>query len=197
VVCGTGAFDTTIGFRDTDWYDITVGGPGQTDVTITCTAEFDSLIGFIGFPCPQSNFLSFATGTPCGTVSLTRCCPPGTYYLFVAPQFLSAISCTGPGNEYRFAITCAPGNCPPPANDECANAISVTCGSVGTYSNANATTAGDDIPASCAFGGPSTGDATVWFKFVATDVNASITTCGSTEIEDTIIGVYSGTCGPD
>lgn len=195
VVCGTGAFDTSIGFRDTDWYDITVGGPGQTDVTITVTAEFDSLIGFIGFPCPQSSFLSFNTGTPCSTISLTRCLAPGTYYIFVAPQFLGGVSCTGPGNEYRLAISCAPGNCPPPANDECSGAITVTCGSVNTFSNANATTAGDDIPASCAFGGPQTGAGTVWFKFVATDVNASINTCASTEVDDTIIGVYSGTCG--
>lgn len=195
VVCGTGAFDTSIGFRDTDWYDITVVGPGQTDVTITCTAEFDSLIGFVGFPCPQSAFLSFNTGTPCSTISLTRCLAPGTYYLFVAPQFLGGISCTGPGNEYRFAISCAPGNCPPPANDECSGAIPVTCGSSGTFTNANATTAVDDIPASCAFGGPQTGSGTVWFSFVATDVNASVSTCNSTELDDSIVGIYSGTCG--
>lgn len=84
----------------------------------------------------------------------------------------------------------------PPANDTCANAQVMVC-SVSIQENQDnlfATTSINDPPFSCRFGGPAQGIGTMWYRFNASSTSARISLCGS-PMGDTLIGVYSGTCG--
>ena len=145
--CGTGAFDGA--FRDTDWYEFTLGS--DTQVTWDVNAEFDVLIGFIASPCPQGAFIGGTafTSTACVPVSSSVCLPAGTYYAFVAPQFTTPFLCgAGAGNRYTAAlsgVSCTP---PAPPADECPGAV-ITAPSTTNGSTAGLT--GTDIT-SCTFG---------------------------------------------
>ena len=203
-VCGTsGTFLGTIpdpndpnnpfvvNFRDTDWFEFTV--PSRQLVTWSVTAEFPSLIFMLNAGCPATA-LGNATGTTCGTASMTRCLEPGTYVAFVAPSTFSGVAC---GAHYRGTLSAT--DCPPPPeNDECSGAVLLTCGAPAQqFTNEFASTGADDIPSSCAFGGAQTGSNSVWFKFVASQVNANITLCPGVAggLADSIMAVYSGSCG--
>lgn len=85
-------------------------------------------------------------------------------------------------------------------NDDCANAQLITCGSTVQADLTATTTVPSDPGYSCHNGGPGTqGIGTVWYKFVATHTDAQVSTCSSGVINpaaaDSLIGVYSGTCG--
>ncbi len=76
---------------------------------------------------------------------------------------------------------------PPPANDSCAGATTLTNGVAVSGSTTAAT---NDGTATC---GTSTTSADVWFRYTATGTSTvTINTCGSTF--DTVLSVYTGTC---
>lgn len=114
----------------------------------------------------------------------------------VATQVL----CLGSGGVYSGNATdCMPNNCPqpppPPANDECANAILLSCNTQVMVNNTTATTSASDPVFSCKFNGPGQGVGTVWYTFIATETDALISTCNSmAPVNDTIVAVYEGTC---
>ncbi len=108
-VCGTAAFDGTT--RDTDWWGITLTSP--TELTWTVSADFPVVIGMLGSPCPQFSFITGSLGqaAACTPVSSVVCLQPGTYSMFVAPQFTTPIGC---GSRYMATLTgvsCATGAC--------------------------------------------------------------------------------------
>jgi len=78
---------------------------------------------------------------------------------------------------------------PPPANDLCADAITINCGDVVNATTLGATTIG--APTSC------TGDLNdaggVWYKFTGNGLPATVSLCGTGF--DTKLGVFTGTCG--
>lgn len=79
----------------------------------------------------------------------------------------------------------------PPANDLCAGAITVTCGSVIIANTYSATSA--DAPATCGTTlntGPG-----VWYTFIGTGDAIEINTCGAATNYDTKLGIFTGTCG--
>ncbi|MBU0639494.1 MAG: hypothetical protein KKB50_11565 [Planctomycetes bacterium] len=78
---------------------------------------------------------------------------------------------------------------PPPANDERADAEEVSSNDVVVVDNTFATNAADDPELSCTLGGNAHPVGTVWYKFVATDTSALIST-GRNSFGDTLIGVY-------
>lgn len=80
------------------------------------------------------------------------------------------------------------GTAGPPANDECAGAITVTCGSStdGTTEYAAIDTSGD-----CGVSITSPG---VWYTFAGTDQWVTFSVCDNTSY-DSKISVYSGSCG--
>ncbi|HWL95354.1 MAG TPA: hypothetical protein VNT79_17680 [Phycisphaerae bacterium] len=83
-----------------------------------------------------------------------------------------------------------------PAGDLCQDAPTIPCGSTTILDNTLAGTDASDPGYSCHFDGPGTqGVGTVWFKFVADDTSAVVSTCESTDSGDTILGVFDGTCG--
>ncbi len=75
-----------------------------------------------------------------------------------------------------------------PANDLCSNAITVTCGQTVT---GNTTTATIDQTPDCNMVFPRYG---VWYRFVGTGQEVTLSTCSSATNYDTQIGVYSGSC---
>ena len=86
---------------------------------------------------------------------------------------------------------------PPPANDNCAGATVVTCGTLYTGSTVNATN--DVLPAVSCGGIDNTADGfykAVWFRYTAaTSGEVSISTCAQSDY-DNYLRVYTGTsCG--
>ena len=75
-----------------------------------------------------------------------------------------------------------------PANDACANAITVTCGQTVTGSTLTSTI---DAAPSCGLNFPRYG---VWYRFVGTGQAVTLSTCSAGTNYDSQIGVYSGSC---
>ncbi|MEK6676289.1 MAG: IPTL-CTERM sorting domain-containing protein [Planctomycetota bacterium] len=103
--CSTGAFDGAS--RDTDWYKVVLAT--ETSLTWCASAEFDLLIGIVNNfgidDCAGvTSFLTFATAGPCVNTCVTACLAPGTWYLFVAPDFTDIETC---GAEYNATLSCA------------------------------------------------------------------------------------------
>jgi hypothetical protein len=108
----SGAFDTGLGLRDTDWYEIIVTEP--TEVTWTVTAEFECLMGYIAWlpggegsgDCGQitGSVDPFVIGAPGDTVSVSVVVGPGTHWFFCAPTFAVAVECP---TAYQAELTCA------------------------------------------------------------------------------------------
>lgn len=176
-------------YNDT-WYSYVATGTGTLTVSTCSAATFDTKLAiYSGLGCPpgvpigcNDDFGGCTGFTSIATAPVTI----GGSYLIRVGAFGS--TSTGSGT---LTITPPVG---PPANDECAGATTVACGSSTVFSNSAATTAGSDPAFSCRFGAPGQGFGTVWFKFVATGTNATADTNGSLT-SDTMIAVYSGTCG--
>ncbi|NOT32146.1 MAG: hypothetical protein HOP15_16990 [Planctomycetes bacterium] len=120
----------------------------------------------------------------------------------------SLVTATGltPGNTYRvevagwsstslgsitLSLTCG---APPTPGNDCADAILTACDSSATWNNSTYTTDALDPAYSCRFGSPGQGFGTTWLKFVATDTSALLDTIAGA-VNDTMLAVYSGTCG--
>ncbi len=83
----------------------------------------------------------------------------------------------------------------PPANDTCANAEQVYCGTVSdNIDNLFGTTSLNDPSFSCRYDGPAQGYGTFWFRFTASATSARVSLCAN-QGGDTLLGIYSGTCG--
>lgn len=82
----------------------------------------------------------------------------------------------------------------PPANDECGNATRVFCNQTNEVTNLFATENVTDPEFACRGGGPARGFGTLWFRFTPSSTTAEVTTCNFI-FGDSILGVYSGTCG--
>ncbi|WP_299182097.1 choice-of-anchor J domain-containing protein [uncultured Chryseobacterium sp.] len=121
------------------------------------------------------------------TGTVTGLTPGNTYYIRV-------YSYSGAGYNLSFDI-CVGTIPPPPANDDCANAISLTvnpdlnCGSVTAGHTAGAT---QSMAATPCFGTP---DDDVWYSFVATSTSHAILLSNVTNSTDMYFQVLSGACG--
>lgn len=82
-----------------------------------------------------------------------------------------------------------------PSNDICSAPKPLVCGTSIDTTNIAATTAFLDPSFSCAFGGPTQGDGTLWYRFAATSTSAFLSTANSIGVADTLLAVYDGSCG--
>jgi microcompartment protein CcmK/EutM len=84
-----------------------------------------------------------------------------------------------------------------PVNDDCSGALPLACDSTVIADNTAATTDVSDPGLSCHFSGPGTQVVgSLWYKFVPTGTSARVHTEGSVSpADDSLIAVYSGTCG--
>lgn len=116
---------------------------------------------------------------------------------------LSQLSCVTVGGLYAGnGVSCASIMCPqpppPPVNDDCENAILLSCNTQVVVNNMLATTTASEPAFSCRFNGPGQGVGTVWYTFIASDTDALISTCNSlAPVNDTLLAVYEGTCPSD
>ena len=119
--------------------------------------------------------------------------PAGTYLVAVTIFDDDPIGPTT--SPYVLTLIFGFGTTEPPANDECATAITV--GPLPFTDSVNTTTAvvnPNDPVLACADGG---GGKTVWYKFTPTNnTTVRVSTLGSTPDDyDTVLGVFTGSCG--
>ncbi|MBL8862090.1 MAG: lamin tail domain-containing protein [Planctomycetes bacterium] len=187
-----------IGNRDVDWYRFQATASGPIQITIDtlgsqAQAQLHSL--GVGGVCPSTLIVStplFVARCATGIQTVSSNVTAGNWYAIlvvggVGIQVTPAATVFGGqmpgGTTYQYAMTVSVGA--PPANDNCANATTLTGASVA----GNTLTATNDGSSSC--------DATgndVWYTFTA-GVNAgtlNLNTCGATI--DTAISVYDA-CG--
>jgi hypothetical protein len=110
--CGYGYFDGST--RDTDWYMLTLAG--NWEVTLTMTAEFDYVFGFIEYVAGSegsgncgdiTGYISpYAVGDPCDTLSLTMELGSGQWMIFAGPQFTDINVCDGINEDYWINFSC-------------------------------------------------------------------------------------------
>lgn len=135
-------------------------------------------------------------GTNCASTACAgtgRCCRDSGQTCDIRTQ----LSCTNLGGQWLAGQTCFTSPCPiPPTNDLCTNALDLPCNSTIVIDTTTATTSPDDPVYTCRVGGPLQGFNTVWFSFVASSSTAQVRTCGgAAPADDTLLAVYSGTCG--
>lgn len=107
--------------------------------------------------------------------------------------YLVRVGGFGPGDEGTGTLLVSCGGAP--SNDICSAPRNVECGTSLETTNVAATSAFSDPAFSCAFGGPQTGIATMWFRFTATSTSAFVSTGNSIGVSDTLLAVYDGSCG--
>ena len=102
--CGTSTYDG--GTRDTDWFRLTL----QTAATVKwcVTAQFPVQVFILNTDCTNITAYGNATGSACQAACASAILSPGTYYLFVAPQFSSPpIECNDAA-QWQASLTITP-----------------------------------------------------------------------------------------
>ncbi len=167
--------------------------------TYTATCDGDLLVSTCGTAAYDTDLVVY-DGTDCGALSLLACNDDTTGCAgFTSEVEVPVVA----GNDYLIrvggfdvddegtgdlTITCTPSGGGGDDNFECDTAAPIACGDSVTQNNDGATD--NDPVISCRVGGGDT-SATLWFKFVATDTEAFITSEGI----DTVLAVYDGDCG--
>lgn len=168
-----------------------------------CTAlNIDVSVGGGSNLTPSNAFIQAFSGSACSptpigvctpietTLALTGLSASTTYYVRV---FTTGNPTSTPSNKWSFNI-CATYT-PPPANDDCSGAISLTNGvanTAGTVWNASASAS---IPVGCATGTP---DDDVWYKYTAPNTSTTVTLssiASNLSTSGTRIQLFSGSCG--
>lgn len=112
-VCGTsGTFDSISGApaRDTDWFRFTI--TQESVVTWTVTADFMVQAFILNNDCADTFAYAGRLGNACQPVAVTATLSPGTYNVFVSPQFFNDAVC---GSHWKGTLTCTP----TPSNGAC------------------------------------------------------------------------------
>lgn len=134
------------------------------------------------------NGQQFAIGTSPQTVTLVGLTADGMD-VDVMALFTDDLTCT----LSATALFTAPADCTPtPANDDCANATSITMFNNGDMQDASAATNNGGFIADCSLGGMNDG---VWYTFTVVDagtINVDVTGVTGWDPE---VNVYSGSCG--
>ena len=200
--------------RDTDWFAITIpdtddglGGenriPGSR-VTLTISSEFPALFGFTEAVCganpsEEVPFVASATsGGLCTDSAMTVDLAAGDYYVLVTTFNLSGVD---PGNateghDYQLSVGAYAPSQLAPSNDDCADATDITANIDGLQvvsDNRFATDDGSEPAPSCHSAAGSLAGS-VWYSFVASSANMTVSTCSSIVGTNSTLAVYSGDC---
>jgi hypothetical protein len=160
----------------------------------TATSTFTVIYGLTGFnPATGGTTLTGLTSTSTAITGLT----PGTTYDFYVTQICGGSAGSSPMSGVA-SFTTPP---PPPANDDCAGAIDVPIQYGTTCIGQNSA---DNTAATASVGVPDPGCASyqggdLWFKTTVPVSGAvtvrTLTPAAGSNITDTGLAVYSGTCG--
>lgn len=162
------------------WY--VIEGNNQNVEISTCDqANFDTVISLYEGNCDELSCVTFDDQnfdcTDINTSAITEFLESGkTYYIFVH-GFNSA---TG---DFDLSITCLP-----PENDNCINAIPITCGEL--YSGSTIYSFNDGVDIDCTNSPATSG---VWYSIEGNNKEVSFSTCDQANF-DTIISVFEGDC---
>jgi len=170
-----GTCTTTLGTAGGVWYSYV--GNGGTATMSLCGSSFDTKLAVFTGSCAA---LTCVIGSDdfCGTQSqVSFPTTIGTTYLVLVTGFS-----TNTGAFTLAATSTAP------ANDLCANAVPVACGSTVTGSTRCANVDGPGTSCNGLSVGPD-----VWYTIVGNGTPITASLCGSTY--DTKLEIYSGTCG--
>lgn len=154
--------------------------PGCYFLTVT-PGNFDEEIGWN--ISDQSGAIILEQGIPLGSVS-------NFGFAWGGATGCAILGCTDEGcNNYNPFATEDDGSCIcPPANDDCANAVPIGCGTTVTGSVANATA--DPNAGTC--GGVTVTTAGVWYYFQGDGTQVTLDLCDAGW--DTKMHVYTGSC---
>jgi|GEM_PF-362535 len=179
---------TCAGTADDDvWYKFTATATLQ-DITVVGSGSFDAVVDLRSGSCNGANIscanLTLSGGTE--VINATGLTVGTTYYVRVYSYGQTLPATT----TFTICVTT-----PAPANDDCANATSLTvygttCGGSITGNIAGAT---QSLPAISCGGSTGTANDDVWYKFVATSSSHIITVAGSASF-DAVIDLRSGSC---
>ncbi|NGF74818.1 hypothetical protein G5B10_02940 [Fluviicola sp. SGL-29] len=165
------------------WYRFTGDGQ-QTTISVTPTGWDPELVVYSGSCGSLTNIVCRDGGSSGAVESYTFVTVNGTtYYVYVGHYSTSGASTdTGP---FTISRTCVP--VIPPANDACADATSLPCGTSNLSGTTNFAVQGPVDPAGCAsrYG--------VWYQFTGDGQQTTITVPATGWDHELII--YSGSCG--
>ncbi|MBL7950589.1 MAG: hypothetical protein JNM62_02615 [Flavobacteriales bacterium] len=180
--------------------------PNATTVweAFTTTECSNVSVLFCGTPLPATNMWNFITATCPADVPIYFSyanfgilCPNGQFgiqwFNLPAGTYYLPIQCTPSGGQYTVefsAATCIPG----PANDDCANAISLTVNTVCEPVDGSVEHATFSFPASECNGATGNPNDDVWFSFVATGSEHTIQVNGLPGDLDAVIELFGSDC---
>jgi hypothetical protein len=201
------------------WYDVTNAGPSGSNSdyigidNVVYTASPPTCPSFSGAPANvsivnstcSSNVVSGGSitapaGTPCPAGSTLQYNVNNTGWTSTLPDYnqtgpvqsiVTRCSCDSDANNVSAestAVTTVPGSCSP-ANDLCANAAPISCGTTISSSNINATAE----PGNFAPCGVVQTTAGVWYTFTGDGSTVTLSTCSAASF-DTKISVYTDGC---
>lgn len=165
----------------------TVGGgtPVLSWNSVTGASSYDIYLDGNATP---TTLLANTTGT---SFVVTPALAAGDYYWYVVAKNATGSSTGCATNTRKFTVSA-----PPPVNDNCINAVSLT--QTATCTNTSGTTVGatQSMAATPCNGTP---DDDVWYSFVATATDAKVALSNITSVVGTSTDMYfqvlSGTCG--
>ena len=174
---GTADDDVWYSFVATSTFHFVTATPGTLD---------NIVLQVYGGTCGSLTSISCrnaTTGSNDEIANLTGLTVGNTYYVRVH----SAANNTGQGT-FSLCVTTIPN----PVNNECAGAINLTVNpsSTCTTSTSGTTVGGTQSQAGCS----GAADDDVWFSFVATTTNHTVTVTPGT-LNDAVLQVFSGSCG--
>jgi hypothetical protein len=187
----TGALDTEAIGTPNVWHAFTT--TECTNVTIAycgMAVPFGNVGARLYVDCPYTSFIGFSSGNfdDCGDGNATVYfdgVPAGTYYYAV----LGGTDATG---AYTISVT-AEACAPPPANDACGGAQGLFVYTVCTPTDGNTESADQSIDPIACNGFTSATALDVWYSFVATGTDHTITAAG-TNGADLVIELLEGAC---
>jgi hypothetical protein len=142
---------------------------------------------YIGTTNPPTSLI---TNTGDNSIALSGAGFSTTYYWYVVPRNAAGAATGCTANVTSFTTRAIP---PPPANDECASAISISPYN-GTMSMSTVDGTASPGVTPCAVS-PGTADEDVWFKFTALqNGTATINVTGGSSF-DAVLQVFTGACG--
>jgi hypothetical protein len=166
------------------------GAPANVSiVNSTCSSNVvsgGSITAPTGTPCPAGSTLQYNVNNSGWTSTL-----PGYNQTGPAQSIVTRCSCDSDANTVSAestAVTTVPGSCSP-ANDLCANAAPISCGTTISSSNINATAE----PGNFAPCGVVQTTAGVWYTFTGDGSTVTLSTCSAASF-DTKISVYTDGC---
>jgi hypothetical protein len=160
---------------------------------LSCTGSFIVEYGLTGFT-PGTGATAGAGGTVIsGAVSpqaITGLSASTGYQVYVRQD------CGIDGFSANSAVVAFTTPAPPPANDDCINAIALTSctGGAQTLAGTTLNSTVDAVYTNCGAGGSNTTERGVWYVYTGDDNAVTINTCSATGY-DSRITVYSGSCG--